>query len=434
MTDRETLDKLFCAALAAADPYPALQPHLLEVRELYLTGKFDRLIVIGFGKGALPMALAAEEVLDSAISCGLVIVPHGAQMTVVPRRIEVATAGHPHPDHFGVAASSRIIELVQAANEKTLVLMLVSGGGSALFTAPADGISLEEKQQTARLLMDAGADILQLNTVRKHLSKVKGGRLAVLSHPARLITLAISDVPGDRPDVIASGPAYPDPTSFGDAVSVLMRLGVATRVPVAVRERLMQGAAGAFPETPKPGDPVFGLVTTAIAARNRDAIEAAARAARQIGLKVRILDRQLCGEARHAGQHLAETALKEREGLAAGERICLISGGETTVRVTGKGKGGRNQELALAFALAIAGESGITLLSAGTDGIDGPTDAAGGIVDGNTVTVAKAAGLDPGRFLADNDAYTLLKRCAGLLKTGPTGTNVMDLQLAIITR
>jgi len=434
MKDRETLDKLFCAALAAVDPYLALQPHLLEVRELYRTQKFDRLIVAGFGKAALPMALAAEEALGSAISCGLVIVPHGAQLTTLPCRIEVATAGHPHPDRFGTAASSRIMELARAADEKTLLLLLVSGGGSALFTAPADGITLEEKQETSRLLMEAGADVLQLNTVRKHLSKVKGGLLAAIARPARLVTLAISDVPGDRPDVIASGPAYPDPTSFGDAVSVLLRLGIAARVPASVRERLMQGAAGACAETPKPGDSIFGLVTTAIAARNRDAIEAAAHAARRFGMKVRILDDQLCGEARHAGQSLAEAALRERESLAPGERICLISGGETTVHVTGKGKGGRNQELALAFALAVAGEPGITLLSAGTDGSDGPTDAAGGIVDGNTVAVAKAAGLDPGRFLADNDAYTLLKGCAGLVKTGPTGTNVMDLQIAIIAR
>jgi glycerate-2-kinase len=326
------------------------------------------------------------------------------------------------------------MELAREANEKALLLLLVSGGGSALFTAPADGITLEEKQETSRLLMEAGADIFQLNTVRKHLSKAKGGGLAAISHPARLITLAISDVPGDRPDVIASGPAYPDPTSFGDAVSVLLRLGIAARVPAAVRERLVRGAAGAYAETPKPGNQIFALVTTAIAARNRDAVEAAARAARQIGLKVHILDDQLCGEARQAGRRLAEAALEERKRLAPGERICLISGGETTVRVTGKGKGGRNQELALAFALALAGEPGITLLSAGTDGIDGPTDAAGGIVDGNTIAVAKAAGLDAEQFLTDNDSYTLLERCAGLLKTGPTRTNVMDLQIAIISR
>lgn len=433
MTDREMIDSFFCAALAAVDPFLALPPHLRMVREIYRTGGFDRLVVAGFGKAAVPMALAAEEMLGEAVSCGLVIVPHGAKLARLPGRIEVATAGHPHPDRDGVAASRRIVELARDANEKTLLLLLISGGGSALFTAPAQGITLEQKQETSRLLMEAGADILELNTVRKHLSKVKGGRLAALAHPARLFTLAISDVPGDRPDVIASGPAYPDPTSFGDALGVLERLGISEQVPAAVRERLRKGAAGALPETPKPGNPVFSSVTTVIAARNRDAAEAAARAARRKGVRARIMEGEVCGEARQAGQRLAETALKERERLARGERLCLISGGETTVRVVGNGKGGRNQELALAFAMAIDGKPGITLLSAGTDGIDGPTDAAGGVVDGNTAAVAKAAGLDPCRFLADNDAYSLLDRCAALLRTGPTGTNVMDLQIALLS-
>lgn len=433
MTDREMIDSFFCAALAAVDPFMALAPHLATVKEIYRTGGFNRLVIAGFGKAGLPMALAAEEALGAAIDAGLVIVPHDTKFAKRPSRIEVATAGHPHPDSAGVAASGRILHFARVADKKTLLLLLVSGGGSALFTAPADGISLEEKQLTSRLLMEAGADIHQLNTVRKHLSSIKGGRLAALAHPARLITFAISDVPGDRPEVIASGPAYPDPTSFADALAVLELLGIATQVPISVRERLLKGASGAIGETPKPGDPVFSSVTTVIAARNRDAVEAAARAARHKGLKVHILEEAVCGEARQAGQRLAGIAISEREKLAPGERICLVSGGETTVRVVGKGKGGRNQELALAFAMAIEGISGITLLSAGTDGIDGPTDAAGGIVDGNTTALAKAAGFDPSRSLADNDAYTLLDGCGGLLKTGPTGTNVMDLQIAILS-
>lgn len=433
MTDREMVDSFFCAALAAVDPLRALPPHLLKVRELYRSGGFDRLVVAGFGKAALPMAMAAEELLGTAIDCGLVIVPHGARQATLPSRIEVATAGHPHPDPDGVAATLRIMDLARQATDKTLLLLLISGGGSALFTAPAEGITLEQKLQTSRLLMEAGADILELNSVRKHLSKIKGGNLAALARPARLIALAISDVPGDSPDVIASGPAYPDPTRFPDAMRVLERLGISSKVPAPVLERLRQGAAGAIAETPKPGDPIFSSVTTVLAARNRDALAAAARAATRQGVRTRILEDAVCGEARRAGQRLAEIALKERDGLAAGERLCLISGGETTVRVVGKGKGGRNQELAVAFAAAIEGKAGITLLSAGTDGIDGPTDAAGGVVDGNTAAVARAAGLDPGRFLADNDAYSLLERCGGLFKTGATGTNVMDLQIALLS-
>ena len=433
MTDREMVCTIFCAALAAVDPVLVLPPHLQTVKELYHCSGFDRLVVAGFGKAALPMALAAEEVLGSIIGCGLVIVPHGTQPALRPGRIEVATAGHPHPDRAGVDAGRRIMELAKAADQKTLLLLLVSGGGSALFTAPADDITLEQKLETSRLLMAAGADIGELNTVRKHLSNVKGGRLASLAYPARIVTLAISDVPGDGPDLIASGPAYPDATTFQGALEILSRSGVSTRAPAPVLARLQRGAAGAIEETPKPGDPVFSFVTTVIAARNGDAVNAAARAARALGLKVRLVEAPVCGEARTAGHELAETALRERNLLEAGERICLISGGETTVRVVGKGKGGRNQELALAFAMTIAGEPGITLLSAGTDGIDGPTDAAGGVVDGTSAPRAKDAGLDPALFLADNDAYTILDSCAGLLKTGPTGTNVMDLQIIIVS-
>ena len=433
MTDRELVDSLFCAALAAVDPFRVLPPHLLMVRELYQSGGFDRLLVAGFGKAALPMALATEELLGADIDSGLVIVPHGAKQATLPRRIEVAEAGHPHPDRHGVAASLRIMELACAADRRTLLLLLVSGGGSALFTAPAAGISLQQKLRTSRLLMEAGADIQELNTLRKHLSSIKGGRFAAVAHPARLVTLAISDVPGDSPDVIASGPAYPDPTSFGDALQVLARLGLSSQVPKPVLRLLQQGASGAVAETPKPGDPLFSSVTTVITARNRDALQAAALAARSRGLEAHVLEEPVRGEARLAGVRLAEIALRERGRLAAGRRSCLISGGETTVRLAGKGKGGRNQELAVAFAMTIEGQTGITLLSAGTDGIDGPTDAAGGVVDGETATLARAAGLDPGRFLEDNNAYALLEGCGGLLKTGPTGTNVMDLQITLLS-
>jgi glycerate 2-kinase len=433
MNDREIMESLFCAALAAVDPLLALPPHLLQVRELYRTGGFDKLVVAGFGKAAIPMALACEQMLGTVISRGLLIVPHGSKQETLLTRIEVAGGGHPHPDQAGVAASRRLIELARQADEQTLLLLLVSGGGSALFTAPAEGITLEQKQETSALLMAAGADIGELNTVRKHLSCIKGGRFAALAQPARLFTLAISDVPGDRPDLIASGPAFPDPTSFRDALSILARLGISSQLPAAVLQHLTAGAAGLLPETPKEGDPAFAAVTTVIAARNRDAVEAAARAARRQGLQVRESDALVCGEARKAGALLAQTAIKERTRLAAGERLCLVSGGETTVRVVGKGRGGRNQELALAFAMAIEGEPGISLLSAGTDGIDGPTDAAGALVDGYTVPKAKAAGLDPLRFLNDNDAYPLLERCGALLKTGPTGTNVMDLQIILLS-
>ena len=357
MTDREMVDRLFCAALAAVEPGRALLPHLLWVRETYLGCGYDRLVVAGFGKAGLAMALAAEKMLGSQIDCGLVIVPHGTGLATMPHRIEVATAGHPYPDRDGVAASSRIIALARQADVQTLLLLLVSGGGSALFTAPAEGITLAQKQETSRLLMEAGADIAALNTVRKHLSRVKGGRLAALAHPARLFTLAISDVPGDSPDLIASGPACPDPTSFGDALGVLERLGVSSRVPAPVLKRLTAGAGGAFPETPKPGEPLFADVSTAIVACNRDAREAGARAARHHGLKVRLLDDLVCGEARSAGNSLAEIALREHSRLAPGERLCLISGGETTVRVIGRGAGTRSWRSPTPWPLRVSPES-----------------------------------------------------------------------------
>lgn len=434
MPDHKLIDKIFCAALAAVDPLTALPPHLMKVREMFSGGGFQRLLVAGFGKAAIPMAIAAEEVLGTAIDGGRVIVPHDVQATLLPVRIIVSRGGHPHPDRKGMTAAAQIMDLAREADERTLLLLLVSGGGSALCTAPAEGITLQQKLETSRLLMEAGADIEALNTVRKHLSMVKGGKLAELAHPAHIVAILISDVPGDRPDVIASGPAYPDPTSYADALAVLDRFGLADKVPAPVLERLQRGAAGAIPDTPKHGDAVFARVSTVIAARNRDAVEAAAHAARQKGLKVRILDELVSGEAREAGRRLADIALREREALAPGEKLCLIGGGETTVRVVGKGKGGRNQELALAFAMAVEGVPGITFLSAGTDGVDGPTDAAGAIVDGTTAARAKAAGLDPGAFLEENDVYPLLDRCMALLRTGPTGTNVMDLQIAIISR
>ncbi|MCM0080923.1 glycerate kinase [Geomonas sp. Red32] len=432
MTDRELIDNLFCAALAAVDPLTALPSHLREVAELYLSGPFDRLLVAGFGKAGVPMALAAEECLGEMIGSGLVIVPHSSNLSPQPHRIELATGGHPHPNAEGVAATSRLMEMVRGADDRTLLLVLISGGGSALCSAPAEGITLEEKQAACRLLMEAGADIRELNTVRKHLSRVKGGQLAALAMPARTVALTISDVPGDLPEIIASGPVAPDPSTFGDALAVFERLGIADRVPKAVLRRLRLGAAGEVPETPKPGSALFDSVTTVIAASNGCARAAAAHAALQRGIRARVLEEPVCGEAKVAGRRLAELALAERKKLSSGERCCIVSGGETTVQVKGNGKGGRNQEVAVAFALGIEGVDGVTFLSAGTDGIDGPTDAAGAIVDGSTAAKAKGAGFDPLASLEENDTYRLLESCGALLKTGPTGTNVMDLQIVLL--
>lgn len=452
-----TLEALFREALAAVEPGTALGGHLERAGDRYRGEGFERLVVAGFGKAAIPMALAAEERLGNLISSGLVIAPHGTPLItkggaggIFPHHnkatptlspfanggrgsIEVVTAGHPHPDNAGEAAGRRIVSLARACDERTLLLLLVSGGGSALLSVPAKGITLEEKRITAQLLMEAGADIHELNTVRKHLSAVKGGQLARLAFPAHVISLVISDVPGDRLDVIASGPVVADPTMFNDAWAVLERFSLTERVPPAVRLRLKQGRVGTVAETPKPGDPLFARVESIIAASNSDALSAAAAAARLLGQDVNIRREAVAGEAREAGKQLAREALRVRSSLYAGQRVCLLSGGETTVTVQGNGRGGRNQELALSFALEIAGTPGISLLSAGTDGIDGPTDAAGAMVDGETVNLARRAGLDPLSHLAANDAYPLLDRCGALLKIGPTGTNVMDVQVILIS-
>lgn len=433
MDDRMLLRQLFAAALAAVEPAAALRPHLAAIRECCGSGVFTRLVVAGAGKASIPMALAVEKELGEFIAQGLVITPHPPPLSHGLSRIAVAGAGHPHPDEAGATASAGIARLAQESDEHSLFLFLVSGGGSALFVSPAAGITLAEKELTSRLLMESGADIRELNTVRKHLSGLKGGQLAQLVHPAWLVTLAISDVPGDRIDLIASGPTVADPTTFGEALAILEQRGLAARVPPAVLDRLQRGAVGLIGETPKPGNPLFCSGLVAIVAGNRDALEGAAGAAGMQGVQARIREGLVTGEAREAGRILAQGALRARESLRPGERLCIVSGGETTVSVQGNGIGGRNQELALAFCLAIDGVEGISLLSAGTDGIDGPTDAAGGIVDGQTAARARSIGIDPAQALADNDSHRLLDRCDALIRTGPTGTNVMDLQICLVS-
>jgi glycerate-2-kinase len=313
-----------------------------------------------------------------------------------------------------------------------LIVTLISGGGSALLVAPQDGISLADKQRTTSLLLNAGVDIGELNTVRKHLSRVKGGRLAEAAFPATVVSLILSDVIGDRLDVIASGPTAADPTTFGEALGIFERYRLSEAVPPPVMELLRRGDRGDIPETPKAGSLFLDRIENIIVGSNRQALEAAARSARELGFTVEILSAELTGEAREVGRQLARQALAAASSKAGNAGHCLLAGGETTVTVRGQGKGGRNMELALAFAIEIEGLPGITLLSAGTDGTDGPTEAAGAIVDGGTVARAREKGLDPREYLDNNDSYTFFKTCGGLLVTGATGTNVMDLQIVLI--
>jgi glycerate 2-kinase len=424
--------QIFGCAVEAANPQRGVLRHCEGIRSLYSEGGFSRLLVIGFGKASPAMALAMEECLGDIIDSGVVITKYGHASRGKLKKIRLYEADHPIPDEDGVEATKRVMDMVSGADEKTLVVTLVSGGGSALLVAPFTPVTLAEKQMTTDLLLKAGADIGELNTVRKHLSRVKGGRLAEMIYPATSVSLILSDVIGDRLDIIASGPTAPDPTTFSDALSVLAKYGLVKKVPESVQELLVKGQTGMAPETTKPGNAVFAKVSNVIIGSNLLALEAAKEKAEDLGFRSEILSAEISGEAREAAAWLARKALEAKRSLEPETSICLVSGGETTVTVRGKGKGGRNMELALSFAVEIEGESGITFLSAGTDGTDGPTDAAGAVVDGNTAGAARLLGADPLHFLVENDSYNFFKTTGELLVTGPTGTNVMDVQITLI--
>lgn len=436
------LIQIFKVALAAVDPHRAvlnavqLEDGQLHVADaVYDTAAYGRIIVVGAGKATARMALAIEELLGKRISQGLVIVKQ--RHTAPLRIIEQIEASHPLPDEAGVEGTRRMMSMLHAADERTLVICLFSGGASALLVAPADGLTLQDKQQVTGLLLNAGAAIDELNAVRKHLSAVKGGRVAQAAFPAQVVTLLLSDVIGDRLDVIASGPTAPDGSTFADAWAVIEKYGLQEKIPARAREYLLRSMARQEAETVKRGDPCLGRTYNAIVGGIGIALNAAAEKARQLGFATEIVSAELQGEARAAAYQLAQCAREKLAGMKAGERCCLLYGGETTVTVRGPGKGGRNQELALAFAMEIEGMAGISMLSAGTDGTDGPTDAAGAIVDGRTAAVARRLGLDPAEYLERNDSYSFFHRfdeasgAQSHLITGPTGTNVMDMQVML---
>jgi glycerate-2-kinase len=331
-----------------------------------------------------------------------------------------------------------MMDLVKRANEQTLVLCLLSGGASALMVAPVEGLTLRDKQEVTSLLLKAGSSIDELNAVRKHLSAVKGGRFAKAACPAQIVALILSDVIGDRLDVIASGPTARDMTTYTDALTVIDKYGLKGSMPSRVTAFLERGIAGQELETVKSGDSCLLKTRNVIIGGINHALAAAKEAIRQLGISSDILTKELQGEAKEAARFLARAAQKTRDELNPGERRCLLSGGETIVTVRENGKGGRNQELAMAFAIEIAGTTGVTLLSAGTDGTDGPTNAAGAIVDGSTVQRARELGVHPEPYLGNNDSYTFFSRLDALdkdkhlLVTGPTGTNVMDIQIILV--
>jgi len=437
----DELISIFKAGVDAVNPYRLVLQFLkIEGNNLnignisYDLNQFNNILVIGAGKATASMAQAVEEVIGDKISNGLITVKYGHTRSL--KKIKQLEAGHPLPDEAGVKGTEEIFKLLEGADEKSLVICLLSGGGSALLVSPLDGIILDEKKEVNRFLLSVGARIDEINTVRKHLSNVKGGRLSEISHPATLITLILSDVIGDRLDVIASGPTVPDNTTFKDAMNVIEKYNLLDKLPANVMILLKQGLRGDIKDTPKEG-----LIKdrTFIIGNLKHALTAAKEKVVSMGYETEIISSELQGEARDTAKYLSAKAIKVQQFLKSGESSrCLISGGETTVTVKGNGLGGRNQELALAFAVEIEGMKGITMLSAGTDGTDGPTDAAGAIVDGETVSKAKTLGLDPERYLNTNDSYNFFKRLDSLtgerhhVITGPTGTNVMDIQIILV--
>ncbi|MGO9241238.1 MAG: glycerate kinase [Bryobacteraceae bacterium] len=428
---------IFKSALQAADPAEAIRRHVtvergtLHVgRKRYRLDAFRRIIVLGAGKASARMAAALERLLGGRISSGLINTKYGHLARL--RHIALNECGHPIPDSAGVDGSRRIAALAAEATARDLVICLISGGASALMPLPVEPITLDEKQAATRLLLACGATIHEINSVRKHISAIKGGQLARLAAPARVVALLLSDVIGDPLDVIGSGPTAPDDSTFAGAWAVIEKYALQDRIPAVIRHHLEAGLLGEIGETPKPGDACFRRVQNLVVGSNRLAVDAAAASARRRGYKPVVLSTLIDGETRDiASMHAAILKEALASGRPARPPVCFISGGETTVTLRGDGLGGRNQEFALACALALDGIPRAVVLSAGTDGTDGPTDAAGALADGRTLARARALGLDAATSLARNDSYHFFHALGDLVMTGPTGTNVMDVRLLL---
>jgi glycerate-2-kinase len=405
------------AALEAADPEVST---LQSLRRLKLpVHQFDRVFLVAIGKAAVGMSAAVEKVLGKKLTSGIALTKYGHTDRKL-RVTKIREAAHPVPDAAGLQASEEIEALLRTLNARDLLIAAISGGSSALLSAPAAGITLADKQLTTDLLLKAGADIFELNSVRKHLSRLKGGQMAALAYPAAVVGLLFSDVIGDPIDVIGSGPTAPDHSTFRDARDVLAKYKLTRIVPVSVRRRLESSSE----ETPKPDNALFKNVRNVVTAGNRQALSAAAAKARTLGYRPLILSSSIQGEAREVARVHA-SILRD-----APAQSCILSGGETTVTVKGKGRGGRNQEFALALALDIVGVPNVAALCAGTDGTDGPTDAAGAFVTGETITNVSEAR----QHLAANNSYEFFNPLNALVRTGPTGTNVMDINILLTAR
>lgn len=435
---REDALAIFKAGLKAVDPAIALKRHVKLQNDMLIVGNrhydlssYEGIYVIGAGKASAAMAQPIEELLEGRIRSGFINVKYGHTLPL--NIIQVKEAGHPVPDEAGLFGTKKIVELLSQTGEKDLVLFLISGGGSALLPYPVQGLTLEDKQQMTKRLLEVGATIHEINALRKHVSRVKGGRLAKLAYPSALISLILSDVIGDNLDSIASGPTVPDESTFGDCLNILEKYDLRDKISPAVLEFLEEGAQGRHEETPKADDPVFERTQNVVIGSNILAVKAAQKKAEDLKYNTLILSTLIMGETKDVAKFHAAIA---KEILNTGNPLqkpaCIISGGETTVTIRGKGLGGRNQEFALAAAIEIDGWDEVVILSGGTDGTDGPTDAAGAIADGTTLSRAKALKLNAEAYLRENDSYHFFQPLADLIITGPTYTNVMDLRLVMV--
>ena len=429
------------SSIKACDPLHAIKRRVRLKRgklwvdtKSYDLGLFKQVLLTGAGKASARMAQAIEQILGDRITSGIIVTKKGYGLPL-RGNIDLVEGRHPLPDREGVKGARKIAKLLSRTTAEDLIILLLSGGGSALLVSPVPGVSLEDKIELTDELLKCGADIKEINTIRKHISQVKGGRLAELVRYSPVVTLILSDVIGDRLDSIASGPTAPDRTTFSDCMKIIRKYKLRHGIPSSIYSHLEKGARGRIKETPKPGDPIFKRVKNVIIGSNRIALDAAETKAKELGFNTYVLPRPVAGDTTRAAKRHVKLVKDIRLGKGpVRPPACVISGGETTVKIKGKGKGGRNQEFALVSAMGIDGMENVVALSAGTDGTDGPTDAAGAICDGETVQRALKKGLDPQAYLADNDSYHLFGKLGDLIITGPTQTNVMDIHLALIAQ
>lgn len=434
---------IFSKALSAVDPLKILKERIRIERDrlciemergpekVFDLRTFGRIFVAGTGKASSSMAQAIEELFGDRVTKGVITTKYGHLLPL--KRVQIIEAGHPVPDRNGYEGARKIQRLLKESGPDDLVIFLLSGGGSALLPFPADGIDLKEKQEVTQLLLDSGADIREINTIRKHISRIKGGWVAKWAYPSTVIAFILSDVVGDQLDVIGSGPTVPDPSTFGEALEILTKYDLLNEVAPSIRKYLQSGTKEKAEETPKPGEVAFEKVSNILIGSNILALREAKKEAESLGFNAVILSSSIEGETREASRFHTGIA---KEVISSGNPVarpaCILSGGETTVTIKGNGRGGRNQEFVLAGALDISGIEKIVLLSAGTDGTDGPTDASGALADNTTIQKAENMGLNPSGHLENNDAYPFFQKLGDLLITGPTHTNVMDVRIILV--